>query len=344
MSLFKSLSSALKDGLADLEGDRASSSGHHQEQQHASSSGSPTATLGSALNGTHRALFIGINYTGSKAELRGCHTDVQNISTFLFQRFPAFSVANSLFLVDKPGTQPQSMPTRTNIIAAMKWLVKDARAGDSLFIHYSGHGTSANDVDGDEEDGKDEALVPVDYETAGLIVDDDIHRLLCDQIPEGARLTALMDCCHSGTMLDLPYMYTPQGDLSIAEVNRTAKASLGDIKEGLDLLKGKNKTDGGAGTPPQKSAAQEKTERERTTKGDVISFSGCRDDQTSADAQINNAFSGAMSWALIKTLTESSHDLTYTDLLRDMRKHLHGKYTQVPQRTCSFICCLLVDH
>lgn len=31
-------------------------------------------------------------------------------------------------------------PTRDNIISAMKWLVSGAEPGDSLFIHYSGHG------------------------------------------------------------------------------------------------------------------------------------------------------------------------------------------------------------
>ena len=30
-----------------------------------------------------RALLIGINYTGSKAELSGCHADVENVARFL---------------------------------------------------------------------------------------------------------------------------------------------------------------------------------------------------------------------------------------------------------------------
>jgi hypothetical protein len=67
-------------------------------------------------------------------------------------------------------------PTKANMIAAMKWLVAGAKEGDSLFFHYSGHGGSQKDVkpDTDEIDGQDETLIPVDYETEGQIVDDEV--------------------------------------------------------------------------------------------------------------------------------------------------------------------------
>jgi hypothetical protein len=38
---------------------------------------------------------------------------------------------------------------------------------------------------------------------------------------------------------------------------------------------------------------------------DVWMFSGCRDDQTSADATIAGAATGAMSWAFMKTMREN---------------------------------------
>lgn len=55
-----------------------------------------------------------------------------------------------------------------------RWLVHGAKAGDSLFMHYSGHGGSVKDHAGDEEDGKDETMIPVDYATKGQIKDDEI--------------------------------------------------------------------------------------------------------------------------------------------------------------------------
>ena len=63
-------------------------------------------------------------------------------------------------------------PTRQNIIQAMGWLARDARPGDSLFFHYSGHGGRQRDTDGDEDDGYDETILPVDFQKTGQITDD----------------------------------------------------------------------------------------------------------------------------------------------------------------------------
>lgn len=103
-------------------------------------------------------------------------------------------------------------PTGANILQGFAWLVEGAKAGDDLFMHYSGHGGSVPDDDGDEADKMDETLVPVDYMEAGQIRDDDIFDWLVKKIPAGCHLTVIMDCCHSGSILDLPY--TLKGDES----------------------------------------------------------------------------------------------------------------------------------
>ena len=41
-------------------------------------------------------------------------------------------------------------PTKANIQQAFAWLVQGARAGDNLFLHYSGHGGSMKDDNQDE--------------------------------------------------------------------------------------------------------------------------------------------------------------------------------------------------
>jgi metacaspase-1 len=43
-------------------------------------------------------------------------------------------------------------------------------------------------------------------QSAGQIVDDELNRELVRPIPEGCILHALLDACHSGTGLDLPYV------------------------------------------------------------------------------------------------------------------------------------------
>jgi Caspase domain len=61
------------------------------------------------------------------------------------------------------------------------------------------------------EDGYDETLVPLDYATAGQIHDDDLLKHLICKMPSGVTMTCLFDCCHSGTVLDLPYTFVGDG-------------------------------------------------------------------------------------------------------------------------------------
>lgn len=129
------------------------------------------------MTGRRKALFIGINYKGQQGELRGCLNDVKNIRTFLQSHY---KIDEEQVLTDD---NPASMPTRANILAGFKWLREGAQAGDSLILHYSGHGGSQKDQDGDEEDGMDETMCPVDYATSGVIVDDEVHDVLVRGLP-----------------------------------------------------------------------------------------------------------------------------------------------------------------
>ncbi len=108
-----------------------------------------------------------------------------------------------------------------------RWLIQGAKSGDSLFFHYSGHGATSKDVspETDEADGQDETLVPLDYQSAGMIVDDEIFDMLVAPLPKGVRLTAVMDCCHSGSVFDLPYSYVLDGsrDLPVEVDNRKVR-------------------------------------------------------------------------------------------------------------------------
>ncbi|PBK65046.1 hypothetical protein ARMSODRAFT_978727 [Armillaria solidipes] len=102
----------------------------------------------------------------------------------------------------------EKKPTKSNIIEAMSWLVQSAKLGDSLFLHYSGHGDWVPDQNGDEVDGKDEDIICYD---SCPFIDDDIRKTLVDPLPAGCQLMALFDSCHSGTILDLPYIYDSHG-------------------------------------------------------------------------------------------------------------------------------------
>lgn len=89
---------------------------------------------------------------------------------------------------------------------AFRWLMEGCQSGDSLVFFYSGHGSQVPDFDGEEADGFDESLCPVDYHTEGKILDDEINATIVRPLPYGAKLHAIIDTCRSGTFLDLPFM------------------------------------------------------------------------------------------------------------------------------------------
>lgn len=113
-------------------------------------------------------------------------------------------------------------PTYENIIAAFRKLVAETEGGDCAFFHYSGHGGRLKDDNDEEEDGYDETLIPVDYQSAGQIRDDTVFAELVGRMPEGSTLTCLMDCCHSGSVMDLPYTFKADGQQENMGVNPNA--------------------------------------------------------------------------------------------------------------------------
>ncbi|KJX93388.1 metacaspase like protein [Zymoseptoria brevis] len=289
----------------------------------------------SACTGRRKALLIGINYFGQKGQLRGCINDVKNMSEYLNGHF-GYKREDMVTLTDDQQN-PMSQPTKANILRAMSWLVKDARPNDSLFFHYSGHGGQTKDLDGDEEDGYDEVIYPVDFRQVGHIVDDEMHRIMVNPLQPGVRLTAIFDSCHSGSALDLPYIYSTQGVLKepnlakeagqglLGIVSSYARGDLGGMAStAMGLFK---KATGGRDT-------YERNLQTKTSPADVIMWSGSKDSQTSADANIANQATGAMSWAFITALKKNPQQ-SYVQLLNSIRDELEAKYSQKPQLSCS---------
>ncbi|KAL4249393.1 Peptidase C14 caspase domain-containing protein [Pleurotus pulmonarius] len=265
----------------------------------------------SRCTGRKKAVCIGINYIGSSNELKGCINDAWHVRDFLVDSH-GFKAQDILMLTDDapdPSIDTRSMnsrsrsknnsrdlsrsqfralnsrskvqkPTKENILQAMKWLVGSPKQDDSLFFHYSGHGGRTPDVHGDEADGYDEVIYPVDHERNGHILDDTMHEIMMKCLPEGCRLTTLFDCCHSGTILDLPYTYSPGGQRSRGDITEKAKRRLACV-------------------------------------GDIISIAGCADRQTSADTFQGGVAIGATSYAFLKILKQQPRQ-TYLELLNHL--------------------------
>jgi len=208
----------------------------------------------------------------------------------------------------------------------------------SLFFHFSGHGGQTKDLDGDEEDGFDEVIYPLDFETNGHIVDDEMHDIMVKALPPGCRMTAIFDSCHSGSALDLPYIYSTEG--KIKEPNLAAEAgqgllsavtsyARGDMGGVFSSVSGLIKTASGNG---QKAGQYAKATR--TSPADVIMWSGCKDSQTSADTSEAGQATGAMSYAFTTSLNQNPQQ-SYMQLLNSIRDILKSKYSQKPQLSCS---------
>lgn len=172
-------------------------------------------------SGRCKALLIGINYFGTSNELRGCINDVKEMKQLLVSE--GFPQSEIVVLTD--DQRGRYSPTRQNILAGCQWLVAGAQQGDVLFFHFSGHGSQEIDDTGMEDDGYNETICPCDMRQ---IVDDELWSTLVYPLPAGCRLTAIMDCCHSGTGLDLPYTWQARSGRWLQDENPSLAA--GDVQ------------------------------------------------------------------------------------------------------------------
>ncbi|CAA6664390.1 unnamed protein product [Spirodela intermedia] len=223
------------------------------------------------------ALLVGVAYRSTRYELRGSITDVNSMK-FLLQTKFGFPAQSILVLSEDEGDRSR-IPTRENMVAAMRWLVHGCRPGDSLVFHFSGHGSQKFDTSMDEVDGYDETLCPLDYEISGMISDDEVNEMIVRPLPRGVKLHAVVDACHSGSSLDLPY---------VCKANRN-----GDYHWEV------------------------RTHVKKATSGGLaICFSGCDDHQTSSDTSVftQDIVTGAMTYCFIQAV-ENGPGVTYGHIL-----------------------------
>ena len=154
---------------------------------------------------TKRALLVGVSDYGNTMEdpnkwanISGAN-DIVLLSPLFTEH--GYSVTS---LVD-------SQATHAGITDALAKLAKESKKGDTVYIHFSMHGQPFEDLNGDEEDGWDEALIPVDaemlyaegvYEGKNHLLDDELEVYFNDirsKIGSEGQLVVVLDACHSGT-------------------------------------------------------------------------------------------------------------------------------------------------
>lgn len=157
-----------------------------------------------------RALLIGIAYKYSEiGELRGTHEDVDYLHGMLVKLY-GFREADITVMKDVEGTAAHLWPTEHNIRRELQNLTWNCQPRDRFFFSYAGHaGQKKERVKGSEYDGMDEFIIP--YDAPGdekgtkCIVDDDLRKYLVVPLKKRCKLVAVLDACHSATLLDLTH-------------------------------------------------------------------------------------------------------------------------------------------
>lgn len=146
-----------------------------------------------------------------------------------------------------------------------------------------------------------------------------------------------MDCCHSATVLDLPYVYSTKGVLKepnmLKDAGKSALSAFSSYSSG-DIQGVMSSVSGAISRLQQGNKGYEYTIKNKTSPADVIMISGCKDNQTSADSFEDGAATGAMSHAFIQVMRNNKNQ-SYLSLLNNMRDVLEDKYEQKPQLSCS---------
>lgn len=251
-----------------------------------------------------KALLVGINYVGTAHELRGCINDSNNIKNFLVSQG-----------FDDIKTLLEAEATTEGIKDGLNWLVSDLDPGDIIVFHYSGHGSQLPSTK--ELDGFEEIICPIDLDWKKKVITDDTLREIFNRVPQDVNTTLILDCCHSGNMLD-----------QANSLNLERKELVSEITDPTRISRF---------LPPPSRIKKKLTDRSlvnwstsKDINNNALLIAGCRANQTSADAEIDGIYQGAATASLLK-LVKNNPTISYRSLVTEMNDFMHrNNFSQQP--------------
>ena len=195
--------------------------------------------------------------------------------------------------------------TYQNITDQLSSFVNKTKKGDIVYLHFSTHGQPVEDINGDEEDGWDEAIVPIDaykqyrkgvYEGKNHLLDDQLNAIvkkLRTKIGFSGILYVVIDACHAGTS------------------SRANDETVRGTKVGFTY---NNKV--------FKPSAQKKSHYmiEASTKmSHVIFLEACRPDQVNMEIKVEGKRYGPLSYNIAQTLQQSPISTNATLFLNNVK-------------------------
>jgi hypothetical protein len=256
------------------------------------------------------ALLVGINkYKYVVPTLHGAENDVDSMKVLLTSKAYGFQEANVHVLKNEQAT-------RKKILAEIdEYLIKKAKTGDVVVIHFSGHGSTLEDPD--DPFGYDNTIVPYDSRDPDKKVwdirDKELNaraRKLSDVVGPNGNVTFILDSCHSGTGLRAV---------------------------GLPRAVEKDSRFGKFPPPPDLHDQAKSTNRDVTGSGysdkdiNYVLIAGSRTDLVSYETP--DSKNGELTFNLIRELSQPSvTPRTYRDVMYRVIQRVHGDYKeQTPQ-------------
>jgi hypothetical protein len=234
---------------------------------------------------TKYGLLIGINYKGKKNSLRGCINDINDIKILI--KSWGFEEKN-IIMMKEDSKDKALIPNAFNINMQFNQFCSKLVSGDKAVIYYSGHGTLSKG----KNNQRCPSLVPLDFEKVGTIKDETIKFYLY-KIPEGVNVFCGFDACNSGTVCDLKYKFY---DTSYK-------------KDCTKRLKNFNPDDW------VKRQILDDKETYKETNANIITISGCGDEQYSYEVGKN----GALTSAILKIIKAYGNKLPLSSFIQNIR-------------------------
>ena len=232
------------------------------------------------IPGALHAIHIGVDrldpaYYGTLPPLQGCANDAR-----------AFAALTERIEPGQGSVLIDGAATRAAILSAIYEKALALSAGDTLLITYSGHGNTARDANGDEDDGLDSTWCAHD----GEIIDDEL-RALWSVFRAGVNVAVISDSCHSGSVIA-----APRPDLAQASGGRGAARRLPGPAESFVI---RNRS---LQARPNLVDVVGTEVSDQPVVASVTLLSACRDDQLAFEAETTPPC-GQFSRALLSVLS-----------------------------------------
>lgn len=249
-------------------------------------------------------LLVGVtNYPTLKPrqQLKGPGNDVVLVESLLEAAFQK-QIAHKVILREQ--TDEKFLPTRANIERELDALATMAKSGDQVLILFAGHGSQQPDLDGDEQDGFDEIVLPRDigvWDSVGKTVenaisDDQMREWLTRIRMNGAFVFFVADTCHSGSMA--------RGDEAVRRAVESADLRVpGDVSQSR---------------APSLDNKKAQTNSDEELPGGLVSLYAARPTESTYEDEIpkRGLRHGRLTWALCESLSSVEGTFTYADVAR----------------------------